>query len=221
MREKTDLTGWARMAHDRILQPTRGLRQNFEAPHQFLVLLPQILVHLLGQHGLSDNELAHHVDHTVDLVQIDADRLYTDRPRAVLVVVLVATAGRLRGTTATACALGGDRRRLLGHRLDFGQKVGKARSVEIETGIVFGFAFFRRRQRSLGNIDIAIAFDEFEDFADFVLGYRLGGDLDVPGAVNAEGFEFVEPRQVVDIGDHHDLAQFGKFAQQQKRVIGA
>src|SRR5688572_31757024 len=49
-------------------------------PYTTLFRSPQHFVHLLGEHGLRDDELTHHVDHAVDLLEVDTDRLYAVAP---------------------------------------------------------------------------------------------------------------------------------------------
>ena len=60
--------------HHRILKPACRLRQNLDTAHQFLIPVPDRIIHLLGQHRLGDHQLAHHVDHPIDLVEIHPDR---------------------------------------------------------------------------------------------------------------------------------------------------
>ncbi len=106
VRGNTDFTGCARIGHDRVLQLARRLRQNFEAAHQLGIASAQVLIHLLGQHRLGDHQLADHVDDTINLVEIDADRLHTSGAIAAFFATFPACSGFGATTALGAAACG-------------------------------------------------------------------------------------------------------------------
>ena len=205
--------------HHRVLQPARRLRQHFEAAHQFLVAGPQRLIHLLGQHRLGDHQFAHHVDHAIDLVEIDADRLH-----AVAAAIagsplrrsLSAARRWLRRSRAGAwqpCrrprpwrAIGFAARRRARQSSSAGtSSASLGRAWAATAAASHRTCCDRRRQSPAVRSKVAIAFDEFEHFADRRLG-RVGEiKRDFPAAIDAKRLEIGERRNVVQ---HRDDARF-------------
>ena len=129
--------------HDRVLEAARGLGQNFKAADQLGIAGAQGLIHLLGQHGLGDDQFAHHVDDAVHLVEIDADRLHADGAATALFAVAGSGRRRLGGCDRGRLGLGGCSRRL---GLDL---VGQRRKAQ-RRGFLEGVLGADGRSRRLG-----------------------------------------------------------------------
>ena len=144
----------------------------------------------LRKHRLIDDEFADEIDQTVDPFELDADR----RGRT----------ARFRSLTASAAAPADPRAARPCDRRGAPAIGASGRSASaVDLGLNFldqrGDIRFRLRSRR-GHVGLvrraldlkfAVAFDEFEDFADrrLVLG---GREFDRPGEIGAVGLEFAE-----------------------------
>ncbi len=77
----------------------------------------------------------------------------------------------------------------------------------------------RRRCGFVNYLKIAIPGDEIEDVADRVFVFHCR-QLDSPGEIGPFWIKFAEERQVGNIARCFEFAEFGEFAQDQRRLIG-
>ena len=229
--------------HHRVLQAAGRLGQHFKAAYQFLVANAQCLIHLLGEHRLGNDQFANHVDDAVHLVEIDPDRLHAVAPLDLGLVDRHLGDARpwLRGHGLRADR---NNRLRLGLRREALRQIGKTghsvfgrvepfQGVDRDGGHRHDVDRFRcgrldhwgrpdnhRFAAQLGDAQIAIAFNEFEDLADTGFGRRGGNQRDFPAAIDPERLEIGEWRDVVKDHVDADLAERGEFPDQQQRIVG-